>query len=64
MPLPDSVLWKVFRSKTHAIELQTEIQRYFSTNPARVVRVEGGNPEEFIGTVEAGARSPVACQSS
>ena|ERR1700694_1925691 len=58
MPLPDSVLWKVFRSKAHAIELQTEIQRYFCTNPARIVRVEGGNPDEFIGTVEAGGPIP------
>jgi hypothetical protein len=58
MPLPDPVLWKVFRSKTHAMELQTEIQRYFNTNPAKIVRDEGGNSDEFIGTIKPGGAIP------
>jgi hypothetical protein len=58
MPLPDPVLWKVFRSETHFGELQTEIEQYFDTNPGKVVREEGGNPNEFIGTFHPGGPIP------
>src|SRR5271154_1020769 len=58
MPLPNSVCWKIFRSKTHFAELQTAVQEYFSTNPCKVVREESGNPDEFIGTFQPGGPVP------
>jgi len=52
MPLPSSVLWKVYRAKTHFAELQTEVHRYFETNPGKVVREVGGNPDEYVGNFQ------------
>jgi hypothetical protein len=58
MPLPNAVVWKVYRSKTHLLELQTEIERYFETNPGRVIRVEDGNPDEYTGIFQASGPIP------
>jgi hypothetical protein len=35
------------------MELQGEIQEYFNTNPGKVVRTEGGDPDVFVGTFKA-----------
>jgi hypothetical protein len=58
MALPNSVIWKAFRSETHLREFQAELHQYFVTNPGKVVRDPGGNPDEFVGTFQAGAPIP------
>jgi hypothetical protein len=58
MTLPNSICWKLFRSKTHFEELLTEVQRYFDTNPGKIVQEPGGNPDEFVGTFQPSGPVP------
>src|SRR5258708_22420551 len=51
MALPDSVKWKLIRAQEHLDALQTETQRYYQSNPAKVVRQAEGSPDEFIGEI-------------
>jgi hypothetical protein len=53
MALPESVQFKFFRAVSHFKELETELQRYFETNPGKVVRQPEGEPNQFIGRFEA-----------
>ena len=54
----DSVRHKIFRAQTHFAELQTEMRGYFHTNPGKVVREAKGEPNEYIGTFQAGGPIP------
>jgi hypothetical protein len=55
--IPDSVNYKIIRAITHLKELQAEVERYFETNPAKVVRQAEGDPSQFVGKLEA--RGPI-----
>ena len=48
----DSVKLKVFRAAIHYKELEVEFEKYFQTNPAKVVRQQEGTPDQYIGKVE------------
>jgi hypothetical protein len=52
-PIPNSVQCKLYRAKEHFFELQAETQRYYQTNPAKIVRENTGSPDEYIGKVIA-----------
>lgn len=56
--LPDSVCCKLYRAKKHLEELQTETERYFKTNPAKVVREQDSSPDEFVGKIVASIPIP------
>src|SRR5437667_236703 len=45
MALLDSVTQKIFRAAMHIQELGTELQRYFQTNPGKMVR-EANTPDD------------------
>jgi hypothetical protein len=49
----DSVRQKVYRAVEHFKELDVAFQKYFQTNPAKVVRQPEGAPDQYIGKVEA-----------
>lgn len=42
----------------HFQELLTEVQAYFKTNPVKLVQDPGGNPDEFVGTVQPSGQLP------
>jgi hypothetical protein len=54
----DSVRYKIFRAITHLKELETELHRYYDTNPAKVVRQPDGDPDRFIGKIETSTPIP------
>ena len=54
----DSVRQKIFRAKVHFVELQAELSRYFQTNPGKVMREAEGDPNQYIGTFQAGGPIP------
>ena len=54
----DSVELKVFRAAVHYKELEGEFEKYFQTNPAKVVRQQEGSPDQYIGKVEPKAPIP------
>ncbi len=54
----DSVRQKIFRAKVHFVELQAELSRYFQTNPGKVMREAEGDPNQYIGTFQAGRPIP------
>ena len=58
MTLPDAVRYKIARALQHLQEFETESQRYFQTNPGRVVRQPEGKPDEFIGKIETDGPLP------
>jgi hypothetical protein len=58
MPIPNPVVWKIFRSNVHLKEFQSEIAEYFKANPGKVVQEPGGNPDEFVGTFQASGPIP------
>jgi hypothetical protein len=56
--IPYSVRYKIARALHHLQEFQTESQRYFQTNPGKVVRQPEGKPDEFIGKIETDGPLP------
>ena len=58
MPIPNPVVWKVFRSTVHLMEFQSEVEEYFKTNSGMVVREPGGNRDEYFGTFQASGSIP------
>jgi|ERR1039458_8216620 hypothetical protein len=48
----DSVKLKIFRAVVHYKELEGEFEKYFQTNPAKVVRQQEGSPDQYVGKVE------------
>lgn len=54
----DSVKLKIFRAAVHYKELEGEFEKYFQTNPAKIVRQEQGTPDQYIGRVEPKAPIP------
>ncbi len=54
----DSVKLKIFRAAVHYKELEGEFEKYFQTNPAKVVRQQEGTPDQYIGKVEPKAPIP------
>jgi hypothetical protein len=49
----NSVNYKIVRAITHLKELQAEIESYFKTNPGKIVRQQEGEPDQFIGKLQA-----------
>jgi hypothetical protein len=56
--IPDPVQCKLFRAQEHLNELQTEIQKYYQSDPAKVVRKPEGPSDQFIPEMVAGVPIP------
>jgi hypothetical protein len=51
MAVPDAILYKVVRAHEHLQSLEAELNGYYKSHPAKVVRQDEGSPDEYIARV-------------
>jgi hypothetical protein len=58
MPMPEQIVWKLWRAKHHYDELVTELRAYFASNPGDMVTAPNSTPENVIYVFRTKTRVP------